>query len=66
MQLSKSKILPYTGILTLIIFLAMSYFNGSIFIDRLLVCGLILLVVFLLRIASTPKQSASNSEKRGI
>ncbi len=66
MHSSESNILPYAGIVIIIIFLAMSYFNNHIFMDQILVCGFILLLVFLLRIGSTPKQSASNSKKRSI
>ena len=66
MHSSKSNILPFSGILILIIFIAISYFNNHIFMDEILVSGFILLLVFLLKIASTPKQSTSNSEKRRI
>ena len=66
MHSSESNILPYAGIVIIIIFLAMSYFNNHIFLDKILVCSFILILVFLLKIASTPKSSSSHSEKRRI
>ncbi len=66
MHLSKSKILPIAGIFTLIAFIALSYFNGQIFMDRILVCAFILLLVFMLKMGSDPGQSPSNSNNGNL
>jgi len=66
MHLFKSKISPIAGIFTLIILIAMSYFNGQIFMDKILVCAFILLLVFLVKIAGDPGQSPSNSKNDNL
>lgn len=45
MQLSKSTILQLFGLAVLGIFIAMSYFNNQIFIDKIILCSVILLLV---------------------
>jgi hypothetical protein len=66
MQLSKTTLRSVIGFLTLIILIAMSYFNGQIFLDRILICSFILGLVFIVKMGSSPGNSISNRKKRRI
>lgn len=46
MKITKSKILPVTGLIVLAFFVGMSYFNNHIFLDKLVICSFILGMVF--------------------
>ena len=46
MKITKSKILPVTGLAVLAFFVGMSYFNNHIFLDKLVICSFILGMVF--------------------
>ncbi len=59
-QLSKSIVLPILGMIILTVFIIMSYVLDSIFLDRILVCSLILSVVFIGKIRDNLHQSSSN------
>jgi len=50
MEFSKSKILPVAGMIVLLIFIAMSYFNNHIFLDKIIICSLILGMIFFVKI----------------
>lgn len=47
MNLSKSIVLPMLGMAIMFFFIALSYFNNHIFLDKLLVCSFILTIVFI-------------------
>ncbi len=50
MKFTKSKILPVTGLIVLAFFMAMSYFNNHIFLDKIMICSFILGLVFFAKI----------------
>lgn len=50
MNISKSIILPIIGLLITVFFIGMSYLMNGILFNKLLVCGFILLVIFVARI----------------
>ena len=47
MNLSKSIVLPMLGMAVMLFFVALSYFNNYIFLDKLLICSFILTIVFI-------------------
>lgn len=49
MKFSKSKILPFIGLLVTVFFITMSYFNNHIFLDKIILCSLILGMVFFVK-----------------
>lgn len=64
MKFSKATTLPILGMLILGIFILLSYLNGAIFLDRILICSLILSVIFINKIRESYHASASNEEER--
>jgi hypothetical protein len=60
MNLSKSKILPLTGMAILILFIVMSWLNESIFLDRILVCSFILFAIFIVNIRNVAQRPQEN------
>lgn len=50
MQISKSTLLPILGMVVLVIFITLSYINGAIFLDRILICSFILSIVFIAKL----------------
>jgi uncharacterized membrane protein len=52
MQFSNSQILPFIGISILLFFIALSYFNNHIFLDKIVLCSLILGMVFFVKMRS--------------
>ena len=52
MQFSNSQILPFIGISILLFFIALSYFNNHIFLDKIILCSLILGMVFFVKMRS--------------
>lgn len=68
MQLSKSMLLPILGLVLLGVFNVLSYLYGAIFLDRILICSLILLFVFIAKVREhgqeTTVSSANQSTNR--
>lgn len=60
----KSKLLPFLGMGILIFFIAMAYINNSIFLDRLLVCGLIILGIYIIKVKSNASNTV-NTDRNG-
>jgi hypothetical protein len=60
MNLSKSKILPLTGMAILILFIVMSWLNESIFLDRILLCSFILFAIFIVNIRNVAQRPQQN------
>lgn len=60
MNLSKSKILPMTGMAMLIVFIVMSWLNDSIFLDRILLCSFILFAIFIVNMRNVAQQPQKN------
>ncbi|SEL61157.1 hypothetical protein SAMN04488008_104332 [Maribacter orientalis] len=56
MQFSKSTILPVMGIILLALLILMSYVNEAIFLDRILICSVILSFVFIAKLGENRKQ----------
>ena len=65
MQFSKSKVLPFLGLIVLAVFIAMSYFNNQIFLNEILVCSAIFGMVFFVKMRGegTSSQSSSSHQK---
>jgi hypothetical protein len=64
MHLSKSTVLPSMGMFVLVVFIVLSYIHESIFLNQIVVCGLILSVVFIAKIRDGVHQSIPNQENR--
>ena len=64
MQILKSTVLPIFGLVVLLVFIAMSYFNNHIFLDKIVICSLILGMVFFVKTRGTNESGSSNSEGR--
>lgn len=60
MNLSKSKILPMTGMAMLVLFIVMSWLNGSIFLDRILLCSFILFAIFMVNMRNVAQRPQKN------
>ncbi|WP_149277335.1 hypothetical protein [Pareuzebyella sediminis] len=66
MQLNKSLALPILGMAVLIIFNLWSYLHEAIFLDRLLICTLILGLIFISKVLKSshqPMRSYEGNEK---
>jgi arginine exporter protein ArgO len=48
--MNKSILLPVMGMSTLIFFIGISWINNHVFLDKLLLCGFILTVIFIARL----------------
>lgn len=55
MQQIKSTILTSLGIIALIFFMAMSYIHNALFLDRIIVCSIILGIVFFAKMRNENK-----------
>jgi hypothetical protein len=64
MHLSKSTVLPIMGMVVLAVFIIISYIHGSIFLNQIVVCSLILSVVFIAKIRDGVHQTMANPENR--
>lgn len=60
MNLSKSRILPMTGMAMLIVFIVLSWLNDSIFLDRILLCSFILFAIFIVNMRNVAQQPQKN------
>lgn len=60
MKFTKSKILPVLGVLVLVFFMAMSYFNNHIFLDKIMICSFILGLVFFAKMRSESSKTESS------
>lgn len=61
MQFLKSNFLPILGLCVLLVFIALSYFHGALFLENLLSCGLLLGIIFLLKIGENQSKNRRNS-----
>ncbi len=60
MNISKSRILPMTGMAMLIVFIVLSWLNDSIFLDRILLCSFILFAIFIVNMRNVAQQPQKN------
>jgi hypothetical protein len=65
MNLSKSRILPMTGMAMLIVFIVLSWLNDSIFLDRILLCSFILFAIFIVNMRNVAQQPQKNETAEG-
>lgn len=63
MHFSKSTVLPILGMIVLGLFLLLSYIQEGVFLDRLLVCSLILSFVFIAKLGERLHQSSTNKDQ---
>ncbi len=61
MKSFKTKFLPIAGMLILIVFLGLSYKYGNLFMEKLMVCSVVLGVIFLIRTNENLSQSKNKS-----
>lgn len=59
MQFSKSKVVPFLGLIVLVFFIALSYFNNSIFLKEILVCSAIFGMVLFVKMRGEVSRSRS-------
>jgi hypothetical protein len=50
MQISKATILQMVGLSTLVFFIAMAYYRNHIFLDKILLCSSIFVMLYILKI----------------
>lgn len=62
MQFSKSTLLPILGLLVFIFFIALSYFNNHIFLDKILLCSVIGGMIFFTKMRGERANSGTNSD----
>ncbi len=63
MQFYKSKVLPFLGFIVLVFFIALSYFNDSIFLKEILVCSIIISMVLFVKMRGEVRSSRSASRQ---
>ncbi len=62
MKFSKSTLVPLFGMSMVAFFIILAYVSHNVFLDKLLVCGLILLMVLFVKLRATGTQNRDNSE----
>ncbi|OBX27299.1 hypothetical protein LX77_02942 [Gelidibacter algens] len=62
MPFSKSKILPIIGLVTLLFFITISYFENHVFFDKLITCSLILGMVYFARTLGESNENEPSSD----
>jgi hypothetical protein len=60
MQLSKQTISSILGLIGLVFFIALAYFNNNLFLDKLVVCSFILGLIFLIKMRGEVHNSNRN------
>jgi hypothetical protein len=63
MQFSKSTLLSVMGLLVMLFFIAMSYYNNQMFLDKILVSSFILGMVFFFKILDERNSVDRNSDR---
>jgi hypothetical protein len=63
MQFSKSTLLSVLGLMVMLIFIAMAYFNDHIFLNKILVSGFILGLIFIFKILDGHSRIDQNSDQ---
>lgn len=58
----KSKILPVLFGMVLLFLIALSYFNNRIFLDKIVLCGLIIGMLFFIKIAGNNYEVNPNNK----
>jgi hypothetical protein len=64
MSFSKSKILPIVGLGILLFFIGISYFNNHVFLDKLIICSLILSMFYFARTLGKSNENEPNSDRK--
>lgn len=64
MQFSKSTRLPLAGFVVFIFFITLSYFNNHMFLDKIILCGLIVGMIFFVKLRGETANSEANSNPR--
>ncbi len=62
MKNSKSNLLPMIGILIMWVFIGISYTSGSLFLDKLAICGFILTVIGIAKMKENTHQSNRSND----
>ena len=64
MPFSKTKILQVVGLVVLLIFIAISYFSNSFFLDKIILCSLIIGMVFFAKTLGESNGNEPKSDRR--
>lgn len=64
MQSSKKTTITLVGVLLIVSFIALSYWNESLFLDRILLCSFILAVALLANMRSGVRRIIPEEEKK--
>lgn len=62
MKTIKAIILPVLGLLSVLAFIVLAYATNHVFLDKLLICGFILTMVFMARMRDIIKQNTSHAK----
>ncbi|WP_156033032.1 hypothetical protein [Sediminibacter sp. Hel_I_10] len=62
MNFSKSTLVPLLGMTVVALFIILAYVSHNVFLDKLLVCGFILLMVLFVKLRAGGTQNKDNSE----
>jgi len=63
MKLTRNHLLPVLGMIVLLVFIVLSYTSYEFLSAKLLTCGLILSIIFLLRIKETSEEMKEGNSK---
>jgi surface polysaccharide O-acyltransferase-like enzyme len=63
MRFPKSKILPLFWGVVLLFFISMSYFNNRIFLDKIILCSLIIGMLFFTRIIGNSNGNEATQDR---
>lgn len=64
MRLSKSKILAIISGLILLFFITLAYFNNHIFLDKIVLCSVIIGMLFLIKTINTNNNREESSNRK--
>lgn len=64
MEFSKSTLLPILGLLVFSFFIGLSYFNNHIFLDKILLCSVIVGMIFFAKMRGETANNDSDSDQR--
>lgn len=61
MQVSKSSLVSILGLIVILSFTALAYFTNNVFLDKIVVCSFILILVFFAKMRSeSPNKNSKN------
>lgn len=63
MQFTKSTILSFLGLMIMVFFIALSYYNGQIFLNKILLSSFILGLIFVFKILDEQSRTDQNSDR---